>query len=456
MSDAAAGPATPIRRVAKGERIVNLDVLRGIAILAILIMNIPFMAGYVVVQPLDPRLVSWTALDQGVYRAIGTFLDGTQRGLLELLFGAGVMIMARGAMTPDAPVAIADLHYRRNLLLMAFGAFQALVLLWPGDILFPYGLVAVLIFGFRNLKPRTKAVVGMAFILLAIAPGAFRYFERADQQAQAQALIAKEAAKTPLTADEAEQLKDWRKIESGLALPAQSQEKREMMAEERGYRTGPFVEYVGFTWVAWTKVNFSPHSWFWLSEIAGTMLLGMALFQWGVIQGRRSAAFYLALTVAGYGVGATLRTLAIDEAIRFRPDPQVGWITWDIARLALTLGHVGLVNLVLKSSMGARLLSPFQASGRMPLTIYLSASFIGMWILFSPFGFGLWGRYGWAGMEAIALAVMAGQLVFANVWLRYFESGPVDWVWKSLAYRKAQPWRRAAAPGAAPAAAPAE
>lgn len=448
--------ADPIRRVDRTERIVALDVLRGVAILAILLMNIPFMAGHVLIEPMDPRLVSWTAADQWVLRAVGTFLDGTQRGLLELLFGAGLMIMARRAMTPDAPIAIADLHYRRNLLLMAFGVFQALILLWPGDILFPYGLVAVLLFGFRNLAPRTKLIVGLAFIVIALAPGTIRYVERANQQAEAAALVAKQAASTPLTEAETETLEAWREVVDSYAPAAQSEAKREKMAEERSLRTGSFVEYVGFAWVGWAKITFAPEGWFWLCEIAGTMLLGMALFQWGVIQGRARAGVYLAMAIAGYGVGATLRTLAIDEALRFHPDPDVGWITWDIARLALTLGHVGLLNLVLKSSAGAAMLSPFQASGRMPLTIYLSASFIGMWVLFSPFGFGLWGRYGWAGMEAIALAVIAAQLIFANLWLRYYESGPVDWVWKSLAYRKAQPFRKRRSADAAPAPAAAE
>jgi uncharacterized protein len=448
--------ADPIRRVAKDERIVALDVLRGVAILAILVMNIPYMAGYAMVEPMDPRLVSWTAADQTVLRAVGTVLDGTQRGLLELLFGAGIMIMARRAMTPDAPIAIADLHYRRNLLLMAFGVFQALVLLWPGDILFPYGLVAVLMFAFRNLSPRTKAIVGVAFVLLAIAPGVSRYVERANEQAAATALIAKAAAKTPLTKKETDKVEAWREKVASYAPAAQNAEKREKMAEEQKFRRGAFVEYVGFTWVAWVRLNFAPQAWFWLCEIAGTMLLGMALYQWGVIQGRARASTYLAMAVIGYGIGATLRTLAVDESLQFSPAPRVGWITWDIARMALTLGHVGLLNLALKSRTGAAVLSPFQASGRMPLTIYLGASFICMWVLFSPFGFSLWGRYGWAGMEAIALGVIVAQLVFANLWMRAFESGPIDWVWKSLAYRKAQPFRKRPALAGQPVPAPAE
>lgn len=446
---------TPMDRVAKSERIVVLDVLRGLAILLILVMNIPFMGGYAMVQPFDPRLNGWAPVDQAVWRGIGVFLEGTQRGLLELLFGAGMMIMLRHAMRPDAPVAIADLHFRRNLWLMVFGAFHALVLLWPGDILFPYGLVAIIVFGFRTLSPRAKALLGTAFIVLALAPGAYRYVERADLQAKAAVIEAKVATKAKLTREQTQTLEKWRELKAGYA-PTPTAKEREQMAQERKFRLGGLPEYVGFAWVGWSKVNFAPTSWFWLAEIAGTMLLGMALFQWGIIQGRASTGAYLAMVVAGYGLGVGLRWMATGEALRFSPAPQVGWITWDIARLALVFGHVGLVNLLVRSAVGARALSVFQAPGRMPLTIYLSASFIGMWVLFPGFGLAMWGKYSWAGMATIALMVMAAQLVFANLWMRAFESGPVDWLWKSFAYRKRQPFRKAAGPSGAVAAAPAE
>ena len=444
-----------VRRVAKGERIAVLDVLRGVAILLILVMNIPFMGGYAMPQPLDPRMNGWAEIDQAVYRGMGLFLDGTQRGLLELLFGAGMMIMLREAMRPDSPMAIADLHMRRNLWLMAFGVFHALVLLWPGDILFPYGLVAILVFGLRTLSPRAKAIAGLALILLAIAPGAYRYVERTDLVAKVAAAETKVAQKAKLSAEETRALETWREKQANNLPPEASAKKREAMAEERKLRMGPLPQYVGFSWVGWSKLNFAPTAWFWFAEAAGTMLLGMALFQWGIIQGRRSTVFYLAMAAVGYGVGVSLRWLAIEETLRFTPAPKLGWITWDVARLALALGHVALINLVVRSAVGARILSVFQAPGRMPLTIYLSASFIGMWILFPGFALGLWGKYSWAGMETIAVMVIAGQLLFANLWLRAFESGPVDWLWKSLAYRQRQPFRKQTPPrvAAAPAAA---
>ena len=441
--------ADPLRRVAKSERIAALDVLRGFAILAILVMNIPIMGGYAGPELNDPRLVSWTAADQAVFQGVRLVLDGTQRALLELLFGAGVMIMTRAAMRPDGPVAVADLHFRRNLWLMVIGAFQALVLFWPGDVLLPYGLVAIFVFPFRTLAPRLKAALGVAFILVAITPGAIEYHERTELKATAAAAQAKVAAKTPLTKVEREKLDEWTKKVDRLKPAAENPKKREAMAEEKKARLGSLAAYAKFTRDFWISFNFVGETWFFWAEIFGTMLLGAALFEWGVLQSRLSAGAYLAILVAGYGLGVTARHIGNMEYLRFRPDPKSYWITLDIARIALTLGHVALFNLALKSGFGRVLLSPFQATGKMPLTTYLGASLICMVILFPGFGFGLFGKFGWAGLEAIALAVMAGQVIFANLWLRAFETGPLEWVWKSLAYRKAQPFRKLTGPAGA-------
>jgi uncharacterized protein len=443
----------PLRRVAKSERIVALDVLRGIAILFILVMNIPFMGGYGSVEPFDPRLVSWTAADRSVFVGVGMFLDGTQRGLLEVLFGAGVMIMTRRAMEPDGPVSVADLHYRRNLWLIAFGLFHAFVLMWPGDILFAYGIAALFVFPFRRLTPTVKALVGAVFILAAIAPGVQRYAERVEMKADMVAAQAKQkAGKTP-SKDEAEALKSWNEKIANYAPLAQNKKKQEAVAKEKKARLGPLPGYAVALSEMWAMYNVGPFMYFGFFEIFGTMLLGMALYEWGVVQGRAPPGLYLAFVVAGYGFGVTARYFADMEALRFTPEPKIGWMTWDAARIALVLGHIGLVNLALRSGIGQRLLAVFQAPGRMPLTVYFTASVLCMWILFPGVGLGLFGQYGAAGLAGIALAIIAAQVVLANAWMMAFESGPVDWVWKSLAYWKRQPFRKQARPEGALAAA---
>ena len=84
--------------------------------------------------------------------------------------------------------------------------------------------------------------------------------------------------------------------------------------------------------------------------------------------------------------------------------------------------------------MGALLLRPLKAAGRMALSIYISQTIVTMFILFPGFGFGLWGRFGWSELTTIAAAIVAAQVVFANIWLRFFTMGPLEWLWRWLTY----------------------
>jgi uncharacterized protein len=447
MESGMAAQAVEIRRISKMERIAALDVLRGVAILAILLMNIPYMGGYMSFALWDPRLISWTAADQAVYRLVETLFSGTQRGMLEMLFGAGIMIMSRQAMQPDGPVAVADLHYRRNLWLAALGVFQASLLFWPGDILFPYGLTAIFVFPFRTLKPRWQIAVALAAFVLSTGYAALDYREGLAKQAQFAAAEAQVARKAPVSAEQRKLVEEHQAAAARMANPAHP-EKLKAMAEEKAARLGSFSQYFGFTFGIWGKFTFGETGWWTFVEIFETMLVGSALYQWGFLQGRWRPGAYLLTALAAYAVGLPLRIHGVNEYLAFTPGPRIGQVTSDFARLCMTLGHISLILLALRSRLGRTLLSPFQATGRMPLTTYLGASIICLVVLFPGIGFGLFGRYGWAGLEVIALIVMAAQLAFANLWLAFFETGPFEWVWKSLAYLKPQPFRKGAAEGA--------
>src|SRR4051812_23648728 len=110
-----AGQGIELAPVAGKSRIDVLDVLRGLAILGIFFMNIPFMAAPASKLFVDVTSIGWAPADQASWWVIQVLLEGTQRGLLELLFGAGMMVLTARAMMLDGPVAVADLYLRRNL-----------------------------------------------------------------------------------------------------------------------------------------------------------------------------------------------------------------------------------------------------------------------------------------------------------------------------------------------------
>jgi uncharacterized protein len=442
-------------RLGRSERIDSLDIIRGVAILFILCMNVTWMMLYAP-EIRDPRIPAWTALDQGAFTFVLTFLEGTQRGLLELLFGAGMMIMARKAMVPDGPVSVADLHYRRNLLLIAFGLFNALILLWPGDILFLYGLAALFIFPARLLRPRGQILIGI-LLLLAVPTGfSIRdYIERSDLQQTAARAEAAAATGKPLTPEMKEARAEWNKVVAKTKPIAQNPEKKKNVEKISQQRHGPLLTYAAGQWAAWAHLfEMLPIFLSIMSEIIATMLIGAALFQLGIIQGKASSRTYWMMLIGGYAVGLSLRYWGVLEILQFTATPKLFWLYSDFARLAVVLGHLAGIHLLLRSSIGRAALKPFQAAGRMPLTTYLFTSLLMCWLIVPGIGLGLHGTMGWFGIQMLALSVIAFEVIATNVFMRYHETGPMEWLWKSLAYGKRQPYRRVGGP--APALAPAQ
>ena len=432
-----------IERVAASERIASLDVLRGIAILFILFLNIPWMGGY---DPLiwDPRYPTWTNADYWTTLVTRTGLEGTQRGLLELLFGAGIMIMARRAMTPDGPVEVADLHYRRNLWLIVFGLANALVLLWFGDILLVYGIAAMFMFPFRKVGP--KGQLGFAALLLAgmLFANVVGQREQIAERAKYEQTAKQQAAGQKVSEEDAKALKDFtERMERRAKPPRDNPKAMEEIKKADEAHHGGFVSY----WKAQFDMWLMLFNWFWpiQGEIMSTMLVGMALFQWGVIQGKARSGVYWAMLVGGYALGMGLRgSLALEE-LQFHHGIHWQQPLNDIARLAVSLGHIGLVQLLLCSKPGAMLLKPFVAAGQMPLTVYLFTSLLMMWVIFAPWGFDKFGAWGQYNMVVVAGAIILAELVAANLYMRRFANGPMEWLWKSLAYERKQPFRRVGA-----------
>jgi len=441
-------------RISTVERIASLDVLRGVAILFILFMNIPEMGNYYFIVH-DPRIPSWTNADSWSWWIQMTFMDGTQRGLLELLFGAGILIMARKAMEPDGPVAVADLHYRRNLYLCAFGLFNAFVLMWYGDILVTYGLAAVFLFPFRTMKPKWLLAIGGVFLAVLLIYSYSGYREDVGNKATYERVAAATAAHRPVTADDKKVAQEYRDhvvrfVTPPLKHPEQLKKIRKVQA---AYASG-FAGYWNVQFEQWQKL----WGWFWVieAEIVGTMLIGMALFRWGIIQGQASTRTYLALLVVGYGFGLTLRGETATLWANNVADPLWQPVLYDWTRLAVTIGHLALIQLALRHPAGRWLLYPFRAAGKMPLTVYLFTSLLMMWFVFAPWGLGLFGRLGFASLMGLAAGVVALELVAANLWLLRYETGPLEWLWKSLAYGRRMAFRKPAEPEIPAGAVPAE
>ena len=382
-------------------RLVLLDILRGVAILAILFLNVSEMGASMTANWSDIRHIGWSGADQAAWWAQTVLVEGTARALLEMLFGAGMLILTeRIAAASDNPLAVALRYGWRNVVLWALGIAHMFLLLWPGDILHTYAVAALVACGFRTLPTRALFVVGLSYAAFTLATGLTTQVPAA---VHAQMAAANAAAVT-------------REDAFGHGTRAQwTAGQRRVGLERLG---GEEVVYV------W--------------EAAATMLIGAGLFRLGALQGGWSRRRYWRMLAWGYGVGLPLRLYGAWEATRFDGRVAIAWMWDDVARLAMTLGHVALVALL---ASRARWLAPFAAAGRTALTLYVAQTLIVSWLVFSPYGLGLYGRLGWAAMMALALVVDALLLWLAVHWVRRFRIAPVEWEWRSVVERRWLPLR---------------
>ena len=165
--------------VNQSERITILDSLRGIAILGILLMNIP---GFALPAPamLDPFVLN----EQGTinfktWYFIEWFMEGSQRALFSMLFGAGIILFISRQENRTAGLWPADYFFRRQLWLLVFGLFNAFILLWFWDILFHYACCGMILFAFRRLSSKALIIAaGICLLLMTIRENADFYRDK--------------------------------------------------------------------------------------------------------------------------------------------------------------------------------------------------------------------------------------------------------------------------------------
>lgn len=424
-------------------RIDSLDVLRGVAVLGILLMNITGFGlphAYV-----DPTVYGGaTGANLWTWITTSVFFEGTMRGLFTLLFGAGVVLFTTRAEKADPAIA-ADLHVRRMLWLIAFGFVNSHVLLWQGDILFEYGLVGLFLYAFRKARPRTLLVIAACGFAVLIARGVADSRELQQLRSNAADAAALQASGQTLTKEQQASVDDWNERLGELKPPP------EKIQEDLDAMLGGFGS-------AWRQVTGSIEYWrtvfmyqYAFLESFSTMLIGIALFGLGALQGRWRAREYALLAAAGYGIGLTINVLETAAIVRSGFDVVLVHglqsATYELGRLPTTLGHVGLVMLLWRSGAFAAAFRRLAAVGRMAFTNYLTQSLI-CTLLFTGVGFGLYGRLERHELYYVVAAIWIVQLLWSPWWLARFRYGPLEWAWRCLTYRERQPFRRhvAAAP----------
>jgi uncharacterized protein len=429
--------STPLSPTEREERIGMLDTTRGIAVLGILIMNI---TGFGLPNSYDDP-TNWGGSDGAnlaVWRIAALFFEGTMRGMFTLLFGAGTLLFLQRHAARNPGLLPADLFFRRTMWLIAFGLLNAYVLLWSGDILYYYGVVGLLLFVFRNVAPRKLVIASVIIMILQTAVSVSEWYDYKDAgDAAAAAQLARSSGKV-LTEQQSEAIDTFTRINEQFK-PSREDLQKQVDRVQKSY-VSALGKVAAESW-HFETVFFFEHG---LLECLGMMLLGMALLKYGVLSGQAPRQVYATMVLVGYPLGLAVNLFETTNLVRDHFSVRAlmnSYLTYDLGRIPMTLGHVGVIGLVYRMPALAGAMRALAATGQMALTNYLSQSLICM-LLFTGAGLALYGHLERHELYYVVLAIWIVQLIWSPLWLRRFRFGPAEWVWRSLTYWKKQPMKQ--------------
>ena len=423
------------------DRIHALDTTRGFAVLGILLMNIWSFAGPQAIYDYPVAAADWGGAPLQTWAVMHTLFEGSQRALFSMLFGAGMLLMVNRLDERTPGTDSARIYYRRLAFLMLFGLFDLFVLLWPADILFVYALCGLVLYPLRKLKPRTLLL--LALVVFAVQGGlrVLSWQESIRLQAEYAALQADPALAA--SADEAstKRMQAWEAIETRAHPDLDSARIRESTRITGRGAFGEFlVSKLQISLILLIVVGLKSM----LLDSLGAMLVGMALLRTGVLRMSAAPRSYFLLALLGYGIGLPLAIWETSAMIGSDFDPILkarNLIHYDFRRMAVGLGHLGLILLFCRSYANSWLATRIAAVGRMALSNYLGQS-ISCGLLFYTVGFGLYGRFTGYYLYLVVAGIWVIQIAFSNWWLQRYSFGPFEWAWKSLTYKQRQPMRQ--------------
>lgn len=400
------------------ERFVSLDVLRGFALFGILAVNIQAFAMIFAALSNPTAYGDLTGLNYWVAMLTQLFASMKFITLFSLLFGAGVLLMTRNIEKKGGKSTA--IHYRRMLWLILIGLLHAYVL-WYGDILVSYGLCGLLVFVFRKMSPRKLLIIGLigiciASLIFVVLDFSIPYWPEEMVKSSMQSL--QPDAETIAAEVDIYRGGWWEQMEHRVPLAL-------------SFQTAVFL-----LMVLWRTV--------------GVMLIGMALLKWGILTAGRGTEFeerfdfktlYWKFVIIGGSVGLTMAMYGWFGNFRHHWSLDYSLLEgqqfnyW--GSLFLAGAYIGGLMLIYESGKLSFLTRSLAAVGQMAFTNYLMQTVI-CTFLFYGHGFGLFGNVNRVGQMLIVILIFAFQMWISPLWLKHFRFGPLEWVWRSLTYRKLQ------------------
>jgi len=397
------------------DRILSLDVIRGVAVMGIFSVNVVgmMMIEYAYFYPPAEGLEGiW---DRVMWGANMLVVDGRFRSLFSILFGASmILVIERGIAAGRAGWQV---HYPRMIVLLLFGLVH-FYFFWWGDILANYALVGMVAFLFWRLPPRWLLTASLVVLSFYYVPDIVGSVEDLTAPGFAEKVAAAEAAPAPFDPEATEDIVGDKQAHASPVAHARYMLKTDAW--------GPFEGAYGYG-----------------IESLGLMLLGMAGYKTGYLTGGWPRSRYWLVAAATLIPSFAYYAFVVEQTLRTDFLQELYWPwAWNLPTYLhpiAAMGYAAVIILVLArpGALGAR----FAAVGRAAFTNYLGATAIGS-ILSYDYGFGLFGE--WSRVEAwlIVPVTWVLMLLWSKPWLERFNYGPFEWVWRSLSRWRWEPMRK--------------
>jgi len=422
----------------QSQRIRILDIIRGVAVLGIVTMNIADMA-----YPEDLVLDYYaTDPDMGWNYWTGVILEilfsEKMRGLFTLLFGVSSVLIIEKLKNNLDGLTVADLYFRRLLWLLIFGLVNAYILLWWGDVLFKYALLGMLLFSFRRVSYRVLTAAMLTSLAVLTIQPLVEYREMMNLQQAYIGVQNKQQATQHLTSEEQEIIRQW---QDGLG---DMQPDYESIEEERQAKSGDYFEIfkhnARHVFEEQTTIFYKEDIW----NMSLYMFLGIMLFRMGFFDERVRQAFHLGIAFFGIGIGLAIHAwliLGFNEK-RLDPADSLYYLLFtELGGLPFVLGYLSLIIFIFRAEVFQCIGDWMVAVGRMALSNYLMQSVIGAFVFYG-FGFAQFNQLTRLNIVMVIVFVWFFQIIFSVIWMKLFYYGPFEWLWRSLSYWHAQPLRK--------------
>ncbi len=424
--------------VPEHERIMTLDVIRGVALFGILLENASLFA--FPVESGHPFNEYTTTADQLAAMFRLRFVDGKFYILFCILFGAGMILQSKRAEASEG--AFTRTYVRRLAVLMIIGVVHGL-LLFSADILAFYAVIAFAALPFRKVKLKSMpAIIATFFLINVLSLGLYAALNPQHptpsepdwhQLLENERLALQATAESSVRETDSESIRGaawipFPALATALASTAELEFYEFMADEQRIFQSGDFMEMVrhrAVTFLVSWRLKLVILSW----GILALFLLGIYLAQ---------RSFFLA---TGQYRRVHQKTLfwGLLVAITFQ---AMGGATQFAGNIGLSLSYASGVALICARNNQSIVLRALASAGRMALSNYLGQSVI-CGLVFYSYGLGLFGQLSLAQAVLVAVPIFVCQLIFSAVWLYFFRFGPMEWVWRTLTYWRIQPIRRA-------------